>query len=132
MSKKRKIRKPLKFPQLKNSLKHSQRNDPKHLDFIKTLPCCICFKEPVEPAHIRFKTDGGTALKPSDKWTVPLCHDHHAHQHQVGEPEFWYAEHRRDPHKLAERLYGVSGKYEEAINILEDEWWNKSWQEEDI
>jgi hypothetical protein len=34
------------------------------------------------------------ALKPSDKWVISLCPDHHREQHQIGEPEF-------------ERRYGI-------------------------
>lgn len=41
-----------------------------------------------DPAHVRRGTDGGTSLKPSDSWVLPLCHPHHLEQHQVGERTF--------------------------------------------
>jgi hypothetical protein len=42
----------------------------------------------IECAHVRNGTDGGTGIKPSDKWCISLCRDCHARQHQLGEPEF--------------------------------------------
>ena len=43
---------------------------------------------PIECAHVRSGTDGGTALKPSDRWCVSLCSYHHAEQHRLGEWRF--------------------------------------------
>jgi hypothetical protein len=37
---------------------------------------------------VRGGTDGGTALKPSDKWVISLCQFHHREQHQLGERSF--------------------------------------------
>ena len=37
-------------------------------------------------------TDGGTSLKPSDNYTVPLCHKCHQEQHRIGELAFWGSE----------------------------------------
>ena len=33
-------------------------------------------------------TDGGTGLKPSDKWLISLCEFHHREQHRIGERAF--------------------------------------------
>lgn len=69
--------------------------DPKHLAFIRTLPCCICGNNiQTEAAHIRM---GSTRYNKApcgmqerdDDWTVPLCHLHHAEQHTMGEEKFW-------------------------------------------
>lgn len=65
---------------------------PKHLRFIRSLPCLICFSSASEAAHIRMFTDGGASLKPSDNYTVPLCHRDHLRQHNVGELTFWGGE----------------------------------------
>jgi hypothetical protein len=46
-------------------------------------------------------------LKPDDKWTVPLCHEHHMEQHSVGEVPFFEAI-GIDPIKVARELYDVS------------------------
>jgi hypothetical protein len=37
----------------------------------------------IQAAHVRRNTDGGTALKPHDKWCVPLCMKHHSEQHRA-------------------------------------------------
>lgn len=47
-----------------------------------------CCEGPVECAHVRTGTDGGTGIKPSDVWCVPLCRWHHREQHVFGEPAF--------------------------------------------
>lgn len=63
---------------------------PSHLTFVRSHECCVpgCKAMPIEVAHIRVGTDGGTGLKPSDNWTISLCSDHHAEQHRIGEPAF--------------------------------------------
>ena len=37
---------------------------------------------------VRIGTDGGIALKPSDRWIISLCAGHHREQHQLGERRF--------------------------------------------
>ena len=54
-----------------------------------------------QSAHVRSGTDGGTGIKPSDSWIVPLCENHHREQHAIGEPAF-------------ERRYGIDMKAEAA------------------
>ncbi len=86
--------------------------DNKHLDYIRSLPCCICGEETtVEAAHIRTgsieheKDNTGKAEKPSDKWAVPLCGRHHREQHSMREMDFWGC-HGIDPFILAITLKG--------------------------
>ncbi len=61
-----------------------------HLKFVRSYQCCVpgCQGMPIEAAHVRTGTDGGTGLKPSDCWVVSLCRDHHAEQHRIGETAF--------------------------------------------
>lgn len=82
--------------------------DKHHLEFIRDLPCCKCLKCPSDPAHIRIGTDGGTGLKPSDCWVVPLCRECHSKQHMNGERTFWgpYLDRAKD---LAADLYLKTG-----------------------
>ena len=63
---------------------------PAHRAWVRRHHCCVpgCLRTPIECAHVRGGTDGGVALKPSDKWVISLCSVHHREQHQVGEPEF--------------------------------------------
>lgn len=76
-----------------------QREWPRHRKFIRSLECSVPNCEyaamkfaplcpVVECAHVRLGTNGGTAIKPSDWWTVPLCSVHHLEQHTIGEPAF--------------------------------------------
>jgi hypothetical protein len=90
--------------------------DKKHLNFIRSLPCLICGVFGSEAAHLRKGTDGGIGLKPSDKFTTPLCHNCHAEQHRVGELRFW-----QDIDKVKEfcnSIYKVTGNKKEGLKIV--------------
>ena len=69
--------------------------DQKHLNYVRSLPCCICGAINVDAAHIRVaslehgKRGLGMQEKASDVWTVPLCRSHHDEQHSMREMEFW-------------------------------------------
>ena len=80
----------------------------RHLLFVRQLPCVACGKTaPSEAAHVRAGTDGGTGMKPGDRYAIPLCCACHAKQHRVGELTFWSALHI-DPLNVAFRLWTVS------------------------
>jgi hypothetical protein len=80
-----------------------------HLAFVRQLPCVACGKAaPSEAAHVRTGTDGGTGIKPGDRYAVPLCAACHGKQHRIGELTFWSAL-RFDPLNVAARLWTVSG-----------------------
>jgi len=95
----------------------------RHLAWIRTLPCLITGRTPVEAAHIRYadpaygKRDVGTAEKPDDRWTVPLAPVVHREQHSGSEREFW-KRHGIDPCRVALALYAVSGDDEQGAIIL--------------
>ena len=86
-----------------------ERNE-KHLDYIRSLPCCICGGIDTEAAHIRVgspdhgKRSTGMAEMPDDKWTVPLCNRHHRAQHDAGNELKWWASQGIDPFMLAMTL----------------------------
>ena len=93
------------------------KND-RHLNLIRRLPCIICFRAaPSEAAHVRYgdptqgKPSTGVAEKPSDRWTVPLCAEHHRTgpdaQHGSGERK-WWERHGIDPIPLCEALWRCS------------------------
>ncbi len=91
--------------------------DPKHLKFIRSLPCCVCLcTDNVQAAHIRLGNDGGLAMKPSDCYTVPLCADCHHKQHSIGERQFWGDMDRVN--SLAAKLYIGMKKARAIIEIL--------------
>lgn len=93
-----------------------------HLAFIRCLPCLITGAHPVEAAHIRYgqpslgKREGALAMKPDDRWTVPLHSDQHRIQHTMNERQFWQLA-GIDPLIIAMALWGVSGD-EVAANII--------------
>lgn len=49
--------------------------DPKHLDRVRELGCCICGTHPASAHHIRHGQ--GMSQKADDHEAIPLCHYHH-------------------------------------------------------
>jgi hypothetical protein len=89
--------------------KPDRRTRTKHLGFIRQLPCVACGKPaPSEAAHVRSGSDGGAGMKPSDRYSLPLCTDCHELQHRFGELTFWSVL-RIDPLNVSGRLWTVSG-----------------------
>ena len=78
------------------------RDCPAHRAWVRRHHCSVpgCEALPIECAHVRTGTDGGTALKPSDRWTISLCRAHHVEQHRIGEAAF-ETKHRLDLTALA-------------------------------
>jgi hypothetical protein len=69
-----------------------ERRYPGHAAWVRGHGCCVPGCKPdqldplttvIEAAHVRRNTDGGTALKPHDKWTISLCVKHHREQHRA-------------------------------------------------
>lgn len=81
-----------------------------HLAFIRSLPCCVCAAEPAGEAHHLLCVEGrGMGRKAADRWTVPLCHQHHMDLHAAGGEETWFAARGIDARALASRLWTVTG-----------------------
>lgn len=112
-----------------NKRKRPREHDKAHLDFIRGLGCLICGKHGVHAAHIRMageqygKRSTGAGEKPSDKWTVPLCPEHHTDgpeaQHKGSEEAFW-ERHKINPFVVALALWGCSGDDEAAELVLRE------------
>ncbi len=65
------------------------RRSPAHRAWVRGFACSACGSSTaIECAHVRSGTDGGTGLKPSDRWTISLCRDCHSEQHRLGEGPF--------------------------------------------
>lgn len=91
---------------------------PKHLAFIRTLPCIIRGSVgDVEAAHIRSGSDGGMGMKPSDSYVVPLHFYEHKIQHDQGEKAFFG---ERLPHviSLSQSLYENTGNRQKCIELI--------------
>ena len=95
---------------------------PAHLQFVRGFDCSIkglnghvCDGK-VEAAHVRTGTDGGMSMKPSDCYTIPLCHYAHSEQHRIGEDAFekeYGISMRGIADKLAARSAALSRYYRE-------------------
>ena len=69
--------------------KNAGKRSPAHRKWVRGHACSACGSmTAIECAHVRVGTDGGTGLKPSDKWCISLCRDCHAEQHILGEQSF--------------------------------------------
>ncbi len=97
--------------------------DPKHLVFIRSLPCLVCGNNTsVEAAHVRYaeakagKSEMGMGRR-SDCWVVPLCGNHHRKQHLTSERGWWTMK-GVDPVYVAMALYCNSDDYEAAQQII--------------
>lgn len=76
-----------------------RERDPEYLALVRMLPCCVprCRATRCEAAHVRMpsaahgKRATGMQERPSDRWALPLCRNHHhVEQHREGELTFWY------------------------------------------
>lgn len=114
-----KIKRPDTAFSMSSGQKRPRVEDGAHLRFVRSLPCIICGKPgPSHAAHVRFgslphgKRDTGAGEKPSDKWTLPLCVEHHVDgtdsQHASGERKWWRGK-GIDPLCVAALLYCASG-----------------------
>lgn len=103
--------------------KRPRRTDEAHLKWLRTLPCIITGKRPVEAAHVRYadpsyaKRETGKSEKPDDRWAIPLCPEKHREQHAMNERAFW-DKHNIDPCKVALALYAVSGDDDQGELII--------------
>jgi hypothetical protein len=94
-----------------------------HLQFIRTLPCLVTGRRPVEAAHIRYadmrlgKRGTGMGEKPDDQWVVPLSPEAHRDQHQHDEMAWWRSK-GIDPVVVALALWKASGDEEVACEII--------------
>jgi hypothetical protein len=59
---------------------------PAHLRWLRSLPCCVpnCKATGSHAHHVRAASIAGTGMKPSDRWAVPLCPEHHSQGHLIG------------------------------------------------
>jgi hypothetical protein len=110
-------------------IKRPRAESKSHLEFVGRLPCLICGDDTrTEAAHIRMasakfaKSESGIGQKPDDAFTVPLCSDCHARQHDVGEEIFWSSmtAPKDDPLDIALRIWKYSGDYESATLVIKN------------
>jgi hypothetical protein len=76
-----------------------------HLDFVASLPCLVCGRQPCDPHHLRFVQPRALGRKVSDEFTVPLCRIHHRELHRQMNEEAWWSMVNIDPKAAALRLW---------------------------
>jgi hypothetical protein len=76
-----------------------------HLDFVASLPCLVCGRQPCDPHHLRFVQPRALGRKVSDEFTVPLCRIHHRELHRQMNEEAWWSLVNIDPKVTAFRLW---------------------------
>jgi hypothetical protein len=76
-----------------------------HLDFVASLPCLVCGRQPCDPHHLRFVQPRALGRKASDEFTVPLCRIHHRELHRQMNEEAWWSLVNIDPKAAALRLW---------------------------
>ena len=79
----------------------------KHLNFIRSLPCCISEQTPSQACHIRVLADGGVGMKPSDYLALNFTYQYHKMQTDLGEVSF-YQKFNINPFTLAKELVIMS------------------------
>ena len=74
----------------KKPRREAQVRCPAHRAWVRSHTCSVsgCDGRPIECAHVRIGTDGGTGLKPSDLFCLSLCAAHHRSSHTHGEMTF--------------------------------------------
>lgn len=104
--------------------KQSKRvKDADYLDFIRSLPCIVTHREPVEAAHVSYavpeygKLGRGKGAKESDRWAVPLCPEEHARQHTMNERDYWRST-GIDPCIVAALLYAAYPSRDRALLVI--------------
>ena len=79
---------PARIPRKSDKADRGKRS-PAHRAWVRGHACCACGSQvAIECAHVRTGTDGGTGMKPSDRWCISLCKDCHHNQHEMGEGPF--------------------------------------------
>jgi len=101
--------------------------DDGHLQFVRSLPCCLCGDNvTVEVAHIRMGYHGwkrpmGMGER-DDRWVIPLCGRHHRDQHNMREAIFWRTQ-KRNPARLARMLWMMTGDHAAASRAIRSHAW---------
>lgn len=110
------------FAQQPTSKSSRREHDEKYLDWIRSLPCIVTGRE-AQAAHVSYaepaygKLGRGLGAKESDRWTVPLCQDEHARQHQMNERAYWQSV-GIDPCIIAMALFSAFPNAEKALLII--------------
>jgi hypothetical protein len=120
-----------KAKRAKPKLKRARRegNSDAHKAAIQKLPCCVpgCTIVGVDPHHLKHgpaARERSVGQKATDRWLVPLCHNHHffgveIHGANAKAERRWFAENGlADPIELAKALYAASPNAAQMTRIV--------------
>lgn len=72
--------------------KHKNHRNPEYLNWLRSKNCLVSKNKAECAHHVRLGTNGGTGLKPSDYFCIPLLHEYHTTGknalHKIGEKTF--------------------------------------------
>lgn len=111
--------------------------DRAYLDFIRSLPCVVTGRRPVQAAHVSYpnpalgKLGRGKSAKESDRWAVPLCPEEHARQHSMSEEAYWRSV-GIDPCVTALALHGAYPNETLALLIVRNASRSSLWQRKQL
>lgn len=100
----------------------AHRQDPKHLEFVRSLPCTVCRDDPPNDPHHLFCTgDRGMGRREADWNTISICRRCHDAMHLSSKTELDWLGSRGVIFValLADRLWKNSGDYELGLAILD-------------
>ena len=97
--------------------------DEVYLAKVRSLPCCVCGTPgPSEVHHLKQGVKRGMAMKSEDRWTIPLCNDHHINgiERAGSKNEVqWFVVRGVDCLTLAANLWARRHSLEEMGKVLE-------------
>jgi ERF superfamily len=79
--------------------------DRAHLEFVASLPCLLCGRQPCDAHHLRFMQARALGRRVSDEFAVPLCRTHHRALHRSGDEAAWWTSAGIDAVAVAYRLW---------------------------
>lgn len=75
-------------PRRQNAGRPAWKSAPGYLRWLRRLPCALDGRggcgERIEAAHVDYAGDKGMGTKVSDRFSIPLCSEHHRLQHAWG------------------------------------------------
>jgi hypothetical protein len=94
-----------------------------HLELIRQLPCCVGQNHPGgEAHHLKISAERGMGMRATDKWAVPMCHDHHVNGvERAGSKneQKWFRDRGVQPLDLAAGLWLVTGDLERMRLVMQ-------------
>jgi hypothetical protein len=102
-----------------------RRNVARHLRFVSERPCIICGNYICDAHHLKF-ADGrilkpissNIGMKADDRFTLPLCREHHEEAHRMAGRPFWQKYCLADPVLIALALFSITGDEEEGDRLI--------------